>query len=45
MFNLRYQEDMPLAEISAVLGESLANVKVTLHRARKILRAELEQEL
>ncbi|MCX7827341.1 MAG: RNA polymerase sigma factor [Verrucomicrobiae bacterium] len=45
MFNLRYQEDMPLAEIGAVLGESLANVKVTLHRARRFLRAELEQEL
>lgn len=43
MFNLRYQEELPLAEIGAMLGESLSNVKVTLHRARKLLRAELEQ--
>ncbi|MBM3889901.1 MAG: sigma-70 family RNA polymerase sigma factor [Verrucomicrobia bacterium] len=45
MFNLRYQEELSLAEIGAVLGESLANVKVTLHRARRFLKAELEQEL
>ena len=45
MFNLRYQEELPLAEIGAMLGESLSNVKVTLHRARKLLRAELEQSI
>ena len=45
MFNLRYQEGLPLAEIGAMLGESLANVKVTLHRARRFLRAELERGL
>lgn len=43
MFNLRYQEELPLAEISRMLGESLVNVKVTLHRARRFLRAQLEQ--
>lgn len=45
MFNLRYQEELPLAEIGAMLGESLTNVKVTLHRARRFLRAELERGL
>lgn len=45
MFNLRYQEEMPLAEIGTMLGESLANVKVTLHRARRFLRGELEDLL
>lgn len=45
MFNLRYQEGLPLAEIGAMLGESLANVKVTLHRARRFLKAELERGL
>ena len=45
MFNLRYQEELPLAEIGAMLGESLANVKVTLHRARRFLKAELERGL
>jgi RNA polymerase sigma-70 factor (ECF subfamily) len=45
MFNLRYQEEMPLAEIGTMLGESLANVKVTLHRARRFLKAELERGL
>ena len=45
MFNLRYQEGMPLADISAMLGESLSNVKVTLHRARLFLRGELEDLL
>lgn len=45
MFNLRYQEELSLAEIGAMLGESLANVKVTLHRARQFLKAELERGL
>ena len=45
MFNLRYQEEMPLAAIGAMLGESLSNVKVTLHRARRLLRAALEESL
>jgi RNA polymerase sigma-70 factor (ECF subfamily) len=45
MFNLRYQEEMSLAEIGAMLGESLSNVKVTLHRARRFLRAELEKSI
>lgn len=45
MFNLRYQEGLPLVEIGAMLGESLANVKVTLHRARRFLKAELERGL
>ena len=45
MFNLRYQEGLPLAEIGAMLGESLANVKVTLHRARRFLKTELERGL
>ncbi|MCX6909832.1 MAG: RNA polymerase sigma factor [Verrucomicrobia bacterium] len=45
MFNLRYQEELSLAEIGAMLGESLVNVKVTLHRARRFLKAELERGL
>lgn len=45
MFNLRYQEGLRLAEIGAVLGESQSNVKVTLHRARRFLRMELERGL
>ena len=45
MFNLRYQEGLSLDEIGAMLGESLANVKVTLHRARRFLKAELERGL
>jgi DNA-directed RNA polymerase specialized sigma24 family protein len=36
---------MSLAEIGAMLGESLSNVKVTLHRARRFLRAELEKSI
>jgi len=38
VFNLRYQEDLPLAEIGQITGMSLSAVKVTLHRARKFLR-------
>jgi RNA polymerase sigma-70 factor (ECF subfamily) len=45
MFNLRYQEEMSLAAIAAMLDESLSNVKVTLHRARRMLRAQLEESL
>lgn len=45
MFNLRYQEGLPLAEIGAALGESQSNVKVTLHRTRRFLRVELERGL
>lgn len=38
VFTLRYQEDLPLADIGEITGMSLAAVKVSLHRARKFLR-------
>ncbi len=38
VFTLRYQEDLPLAEIGKMTGMSLAAVKVALHRARRFLR-------
>ena len=38
VFNLRYQEDLPLAEIGKITGMSLTAVKVALHRARRFLR-------
>ncbi len=38
---LRYWHDLPLEEISAVLGMRLGTVKTRLHRARALVRAEL----
>lgn len=38
---LRYWHDLPLEEISVVLGMRLGTVKTRLHRARALVRAEL----
>lgn len=40
---LKYVEEMSAAEIAEVLGKSPTNVRVTLHRAVKILKKILEQ--
>jgi RNA polymerase sigma-70 factor (sigma-E family) len=40
---LRYLEDLPEAQIAAVLEIPLGTVKTHLHRARQRLRAELEE--
>jgi RNA polymerase sigma-70 factor (ECF subfamily) len=39
-----YGEDMSIAEISAVTGMSQGTVKSHLHRGRRILAAELEED-
>ncbi len=39
---LYYYEDMPIKEIAAILGETEANIKKRLSRARQKLRLELE---
>ncbi len=38
---LRYWHDLPLEEISVVLGMRLGTVKTRLHRARALVRSEL----
>lgn len=39
---LRYLEDMTYADIAETVGESLANVRVRLHRAKKMLRERMK---
>lgn len=39
---LRYLEDMSYAEIAEALGESISNVQVRLHRAKKMLRERMK---
>jgi len=39
---LRYQEDLSLEEIGAVLGLPAQTVKSRLHRSLEMLRAKLE---
>jgi RNA polymerase sigma-70 factor (ECF subfamily) len=41
---LRYAEDMRVAQVARVLGETQTHVKVLLFRARRKLAAELEPE-
>ncbi len=38
---LRYQEDLPIAEIATAIGKSETNTKVLLHRARERLAKHL----
>lgn len=42
---LRYMENMPEKEVAIALGISLPAVKSRLHRARRFLRAELNEEV
>lgn len=42
---LRYMENMPEKEIAIALRVSLPAVKSRLHRARRLLRAELKEEV
>ncbi len=44
IFIMRYWLDMSIAQISAQTGFSESKIKVTLHRMRKKLAAELEKE-
>ncbi len=39
---LKYLEDMSYAEIAETLGETLSNVQVRIHRAKKMLRERTE---
>ena len=41
MLVLHYFEDLPLAQVAAMLGQRLGTVKVGLHRARQRLRERL----
>ena len=41
---LTYHADLPLREVAALSGCSTATVRVRLHRARKALRALMEEE-
>jgi RNA polymerase sigma factor (sigma-70 family) len=41
---LVYQVDLPLAEVARLTGSSVAAVKMRLHRARRVLRAELKED-
>jgi len=43
--SLFYVEEMPTAEIASVVGLSEANVRVKLHRSRKLLKEKLEHLL
>lgn len=45
VLTLRFEEEMKLEEISAVLGLPLGTVKTRLHRALKHLRRTLEEKL
>jgi RNA polymerase sigma-70 factor (ECF subfamily) len=42
---LAYQADLPLSEVAHLTGSSVAAVKVRLHRARKALRTQLEENV
>lgn len=37
---LKYLEDMSYAEIAEALGESISNIQVRIHRAKKMLRSK-----
>ena len=39
---LKYLEDMSYAEIAETLGESVSNIQVRIHRAKKMLRERME---
>src|SRR3954452_25219466 len=39
---LHYHADLPVSEVAALTGSSVAAVKVQLHRARRALRATLD---
>ncbi|MCE5197437.1 MAG: sigma-70 family RNA polymerase sigma factor [Armatimonadota bacterium] len=39
---LKYLEDMNYAEIAEMLGESIPNVRVRIHRAKKMLRERMK---
>src|SRR4051812_5883742 len=39
---LHYPADLPVSEVAALTGSSVAAVKVQLHRARRALRATLD---
>ena len=41
---LKYAEDMPVSRISGIMGASVSNVKVLLHRGRKKLAECIEVE-
>lgn len=43
VFGLRYEEDLPVSEIARITRSTQSAVKVTLHRARKILRQKLKE--
>lgn len=43
--NLFYLKELPVLEISLITGLSAANVKVKLHRIRKKLYAQMQEEL
>jgi RNA polymerase sigma-70 factor (ECF subfamily) len=45
VFHLRHREQMKLGEIAKAMGMSESNVKVSLHRARRFLKSELEEWL
>ncbi|MCX7048211.1 MAG: RNA polymerase sigma factor [Candidatus Sumerlaeota bacterium] len=43
IFSLRHEDDLSIREIARVTGSSESAVKVTLHRARKILMERLKE--
>ena len=43
IFHLRHFEQMKIAEISQAMGLSQSDVKVSLHRARNLLKEELKK--
>ena len=43
IFGMRYEDDMSITEIARETKASESNVKVILHRARKILRSKLRE--
>jgi RNA polymerase sigma-70 factor (ECF subfamily) len=44
VFALRYYQDLPLAEIAALVGIGVGSVKVHLHRATRRVRESLEAD-
>lgn len=40
---LRYEEELPVAEVAEITGLSVANVKVKLHRTRTLLRKYMDK--
>jgi RNA polymerase sigma-70 factor (ECF subfamily) len=45
VFVLRYQHDLPYAEIAEIVGEPETTIKSTLHRVRERLRKILSQKI